>query len=350
MTTADKDSDASESTKPERPFKSNLSEGKQRFLAHVIDHGFRVGRRSPEDFVRHFPPAKIMQGLRHRPPLRASILVPTTGVRRKIALRKSAESAADDLQIALDESETTSKTIVELFERDDCVRYLDNQDLWRYAVEGSFWEETDDVEQRDVARDHIAFMLERALDDDLITHQQIVDGITVPELARCLPKEDLGTLIRVALDNAHLGNTFTDRDLLDAMPASVLVEYVPLQHIWDQVIIPCIAEPCGFARREEEPPTIRPSDEPADEDEAPQDGEAKGNDGAAASKAAPSAKSSLKSPPPSKKPSPAAKTNAKKAGKDGDDEFEEAFNGALRLPSDSPEDWDIVEEDDIKVL
>ena len=34
---------------------SNLSKGRERFLAHVIEHGFEVGRRSPEDFVRHFP-------------------------------------------------------------------------------------------------------------------------------------------------------------------------------------------------------------------------------------------------------------------------------------------------------
>jgi hypothetical protein len=44
----------------------------------------------------------IMMGLAERPDLRANILVPTTGVRAKIASKKSAEAAGADLQIALD--------------------------------------------------------------------------------------------------------------------------------------------------------------------------------------------------------------------------------------------------------
>ena len=31
---------------------SNLGTGRERFLAYVIEHGFEIGRRTPEDFVR----------------------------------------------------------------------------------------------------------------------------------------------------------------------------------------------------------------------------------------------------------------------------------------------------------
>src|SRR5262245_30448359 len=97
-------------------FASKLGEARERFLAHVIDHGFAIGRRSPEDFIRHFPPAAIMNALGGRPSLRANILVLTTGTKMKIALRKSAESAGQDLQIALDEGETDAESIVTLFD------------------------------------------------------------------------------------------------------------------------------------------------------------------------------------------------------------------------------------------
>ena len=67
---------------------STLSKGRERFLAHVIEHGFEVGRRSPEDFVRHFPPTLIMEGLRDQAKLRANILVAATGLKEKVAIKK----------------------------------------------------------------------------------------------------------------------------------------------------------------------------------------------------------------------------------------------------------------------
>src|SRR4051794_10235592 len=87
----------------DQPFKSKLKEGPQRFLAHVIEHGLKHGRRSARDFMRHFPPTTIMEGLEDEPLLRAKILVAATGVRMKVAQKKSAASCGSDLQIALDE-------------------------------------------------------------------------------------------------------------------------------------------------------------------------------------------------------------------------------------------------------
>src|SRR5688572_14890176 len=92
----------SEKGRRESPaFESKLTEGKQRFLSHVVVHALGHGRRTPEDFLRFFPPAAVMHGLRDQPQLRANILVISTGVRGKIALKKSAESCGNDLQIAL---------------------------------------------------------------------------------------------------------------------------------------------------------------------------------------------------------------------------------------------------------
>jgi hypothetical protein len=117
---------------------SKLEPGMLRFMAHAIENGLNAGLRTDEDFIRHFPPREIMMGLAERPDLRANILVPTTGVRPKIASKKSAESAGQDLQIALDEGETDAALIVSLFHPDDRVRYLDKARLWNYIIEPEF--------------------------------------------------------------------------------------------------------------------------------------------------------------------------------------------------------------------
>jgi hypothetical protein len=138
-------------------FKSALTEGRQRFLARAIAHGLACGRRSPADFVRHFPPATIMKGLEHNPDLRAFILVSTTGIKEKIALRKSWEDSAGDLQLAVDEGETDAAAIVALFGADDCVRHLDPQNVWTFLSEGEFWKDAPAGSSSvTVAREHVA--------------------------------------------------------------------------------------------------------------------------------------------------------------------------------------------------
>jgi hypothetical protein len=228
-------------------FVSKLPEGRDRFLAHVIEQGLEIGRRTPEDFIRHFPPAAIMRGLENHADLRAQILVLTTGVKQKIAVKKSARSAGEDLQIALDEGETDSDSIVALFDPDDRVRYLDDKKLWAYVIEGEFWSVSPTKrEDFDRAKRHIAFMLDRAIQDKLVTHRDLIDGITVAELASRLPKDKLGTIIERALGNSHKNEPFTEVDLLTTMPPAAIVDYVPLGHIWDNVVTPKIAEAHGY--------------------------------------------------------------------------------------------------------
>lgn len=231
--------------------KSELKTGRERFLAHVIEHALQVGRRSAEDFVRHFPPSEIMEGLKDRPSLRAKILVPTVGTKHKVALKKSWQSAADDLAISLAEGETQAQMVVELFDPDDRVTYLDDAKLWQYITEGEFWKADTKGKQAKIAQQHVAFMLTQALEDKLITHEDVVEGISVGELALRLSKEALGKIIEEALLQGKTGSAFTELNLLSAMPPETLVEYVPLQHIWDTVIQPRIAERHGYVAASE---------------------------------------------------------------------------------------------------
>ena len=229
---------------------STLSKGRERFLAHVIEHGFEVGRRSPEDFVRHFPPTLIMEGLRDQPKLRANILVAATGLKEKVAIKKSWESCADDLQIALDEGETDATSVMKVFVMDDRVRYLDAKLLWSYVTEGEFWKISPSRQKEyAAAKSHMAFMLARALDDKLVTHADIVEGITVEELASRLPKSELGKIIKGALDCGKRNAPFTETDLLGSMPPDVLVNYMPLFQVWDSIIETKIAFEHGYAMK-----------------------------------------------------------------------------------------------------
>jgi hypothetical protein len=263
-------------------FRSQLPQGRQRFLAHVLEHALRVGRRSASDFVRHFPPAAIMEGIANQPELRGRILEHTTGLKQKIAIKKSWSSAAEDLSIALAEGETSAQVVVDVFGPDERVRFLDAQKLWSFLVEGEFWLATlAKKEEYTIAKQHLSFMLERALTDGLLTQRDIVDGITVAELAVRLPKAELGKIIQQALTSGHAGTPFTESDLLIAMPPEVMVEYVPLAHLFEQIVIPKIAEAHDYVPRRLAEPTQAQPEPAAQEEEAQASSNAAspGNDG-----------------------------------------------------------------------
>merc|ERR1711916_65948 len=138
-----------------------------------------------------------MDALKDLPALRADILEAATGVRRKIAMKKSARSAGDDLQIALDEGEALTDVVVSLFRPDDRVRYLRRAALWSFLVEGEFWQvDQSSKTEYEQAQLHIAFMLDRALQDEVLSHQQIVDGIGIGRIAQLLPRTQLETALQ----------------------------------------------------------------------------------------------------------------------------------------------------------
>lgn len=228
-------------------FDSKLSDGRQRFLAFAIEHALASGRRNARDFIRHFPPELIMEGMADQPELRAGILAQTTGLKMKIAAKKSWQSAAEDLRIALTEGETTPDAVVSVFNPDDRVRFLDARRLWSFLAEGEFWNVAPKkAEEHRIAKQHIAFLLDRALTDNLVSHRAVIEGITVAELATRLPKAELGKIIEGALAAGQRRSPFTEVELWSALTAPVLVEYVPLSHLWHQVIVPKVAEAHGY--------------------------------------------------------------------------------------------------------
>jgi hypothetical protein len=243
---------ADENGEAPQEFTSKLKTGRERFLAHVIEHALEIELRTAEDFIRHFPPLDLMMGLKDEPTLRAQVLVLTTGIKHKIAVKKPAESAGEDLQIALDEGETDAESIVALFSPDDRVRFLDNEKLWQFCIETQFWKTSSgNRTELDRAKQQSAFMLARALDDRLATHREIVEGIGVGELTTRLPRSELSKVIERALANSHKKAAFTERDLLEALPPEEIVKHIPLPHLWDTVLAP-LAEKHGYEKKSSE--------------------------------------------------------------------------------------------------
>jgi hypothetical protein len=93
---------------------------------------------------------------------------------------------------------------------------------------------------------HIAFLLDCAVRDGLLSYKDIVDGVTMSELSARLPKAELGKLIEAAIVAGRNKKIFTDAELWSALTSSTLVEHVPLAHIWFNVIVPRVAKAHGL--------------------------------------------------------------------------------------------------------
>jgi hypothetical protein len=214
----------------------------------MIEHAFTIGRRSSRDFLRHFPPSIIMEALKDNPSLRADILEAATGVKRKVALKKSAGSSGEDLQIALDEGEAAADEVVRLFRPDDRVRYLPRGKLWAFVTEGDFWKANKNEKGGyERAQAHLAYLLDRALKDHMVNHQDIIEGITIAKLCLLMPRPELETAMNSALMLGRRGQPFSDRDLYDNLSSITIVNYIPLTHIWEEVVHPFIAVEHGLA-------------------------------------------------------------------------------------------------------
>lgn len=246
------------------PITSSLSEGRQRFLAQVVQHAITCGRRSSKDFIRHFPPKAIMLALAGQPRLRANILVATIGVNEKVALKKSAESSGEDVQIAVDERVTDEESILRLFEPDDRVRYLEDKKLWAFVAEGEFWKSTDSGPALAPRKEHVAYIVDCARVNGLLSAHDIVQGLTLDLILDRLPKAELAKIIRGAFTEGREGRKFDDATLLGIMPPVALLEHVSLAQMWDAVVVPKIAEPHGLAGSQKpqvKPPPLPPDDE-----------------------------------------------------------------------------------------
>ncbi len=227
-------------------YKSSLKTGAERFLAQALAHAQAQGFRTADDFLRHFKPLDLMVALESAHELRAEILVKAAGVHQKIAIKKSTQSGAEDLRIAIEEGLTDAAAILELFPPDERVRYLDAPRLWSYLVEDEFWSTLNAEANRERAIGRMAFTLENALHEDLISLADIADGITFEMLATRLPHKELQKLVSHALKLGRERKPLTEEALLDSVPLQSIIGYVPLEHVWKQVVMERVAKPAGF--------------------------------------------------------------------------------------------------------
>ena len=122
----------------------------------------RAGSGLLRIFLRHFRPLDLMAALEPAPELRKDILV-AAGLHEKIARRKSPESAAEDLRIALDEGITTASDVLGLLKPDDRVRYLNRAKLFAFAVEDGFYSGQKNGAEHEKSVDRLLFIIESAI-------------------------------------------------------------------------------------------------------------------------------------------------------------------------------------------
>lgn len=229
-------------------FVSKLQKGAARFLAETLEHALVNGRRTADDFIRHFPPAVIMTALDAVPKLRADFLVTLVGIKERTALRTSSSDAGRMLENAMEEGDTDAHSVVTIFNPDDRIQYLDAKRVWTFLMEGEFWKvpRSKDGGVYRTAQAHIAFMLDRAIVHHLISHENIIDGITIEMIAEKLPRNDMARVFKGAITSGRAGKPFNDSDLYTLMSSATLVDYVPLPHIMQTVVLP-MASAAGYA-------------------------------------------------------------------------------------------------------
>ena len=218
-------------------------------MSRLTDYVLVEGRRTFDDFLRHFPPNAITQALAHEPERRAAIVHAATGTKRLIAARRPAESCAEELAIALEVGETDAEVIVRAFDPDDRARFLADGALWGFLTEPEYWRATSaDGEAFAGARRELAFLLACAREEELIAPGQIVDGITVPRLVRYLPAPRLASLLAEIVELGRREAPFTDAILLETAPIETIVNAVPLARIWDGVVVPHVETALGVQK------------------------------------------------------------------------------------------------------
>ena len=252
---------------PKPPAASAPTASARRFLAQLMEYCFREGWRTPDDFVKHFPAASIMAALKSAPDLRVAILAAATGIYEEILRRKSPALAAEDLSLAFAEGTTSSMQLLAVFSPEDRVRYLDARKIWEFLTEDEFFrfdpEATD--EQRHGAAERMSYTLTQALQERLLTLRDVLDGLTYEAVADSLSPEELRTVVRHALVRGRDGIGLNEKVLLEVLPLDKLVRSMPLEHIWNQVIIERLAIPNGWTDLTREERRVSQSERPPSE-------------------------------------------------------------------------------------
>jgi len=232
------------STSPSpQPFDSLLPTGRERFLAQVMVHALQDGWATAEDFLRHFPPQKLIESLAEVEELRVNLLVKAAKVHAKAAAKKSIESAAEDLSIAVSERICEPAEILEVYGPDDRVTFLDASELWTFATEGEWWSVGSKERDHGRALARLVFMVERALAQNLISLQELADALTFDEIASLLPVQRLQDVVRHALISGREGKVLDEKSLLSVVPLEELLGLFELAEVWNRVVVGVIAKP-----------------------------------------------------------------------------------------------------------
>lgn len=231
-----------------------------------MEHAFREGWRTSDDFVKHFPAHAIMAALKSAPELRVSILAAATGIYEEILRRKSPALAAEDLRVALEEGTTSSHELLKVFSPEDRVRYLDAHRIWDFLAEDRFWELEPDAgdEQRRGATERMVFTLSQGLSERLITLRDVLDGLTYDAVADSLSPDELRLVVRHALVKGRDGIGLSEKVLLEVLPLDKLVRSVPLDRIWHEVVIRRLAVPSGLTDLSREERRVSQAEKQAD--------------------------------------------------------------------------------------
>lgn len=218
----------------------------KRFVAQVMEYAFREGWRTPDDFLRFFPPEALMEALKSAPELRVAILGGATGMHEQILQRKSLRLAAEDLRLALSEGVYNGFLLLEAFGPEERIRHLDVQRLWDFLIEDRFWqvdhEATPELLRGAAAR--LSFTLNVALKEKLLTLRDVLDAWTYDSVADSLSPDELRRVVRHALTRGRDGVALNEKTLLDVLPLEKLIGCVPLDHTWNEVIVKRVAVPC----------------------------------------------------------------------------------------------------------
>lgn len=220
----------------------------KRYLSQLMDHAFREGWRTPDDFVRYFPAHVMMAALKGAPELRVKLLAAATGIYEEILRRKTPALAAEDLRIALEEGTTNSLQLLAVFTPEDRVRYLEPQRIWDFLAEDQFWllDAEAGEEQRRGAAERMTFTLTQALTERLLTLRDVLDGITYDAVADSLAPHELRAVVRFAMVKGREGIALSEKVLLEVLPLDKIVRSVALDHIWKEVVLRRLAVPNGF--------------------------------------------------------------------------------------------------------
>ncbi|GEM_PF-5447430 len=207
-------------------FDSRLGDPIQRFLAQVVENGLIFGVRTPEEFLRHFSPLSIAQALRNEPERRADILEVAVGMRRRLALHRTASACGRVLEMALLNRELDPAILVRLFRPDDRARVLEKQTLWGYVTARKFWAPKPE-RSHEAAREFL-LVLDEAVRVGLVHSLALVDQLGASKLAECLPHWALATMLDNLVCQAGKPRT-NDQPIISL---DVLIEHLPGHALW----------------------------------------------------------------------------------------------------------------------